>query len=285
MNYISFVVDKLSAHYYQAELLLYSLERNTSFEKKNIIVQCLNRVDEVFLEYLSENNYNYNIIEPYLDGKYCNKLMQLEYFKDKDVDGIILMDTDMFVIDDLEEIRGDKIIAKRVDAPNPLLSTLKNIYNEASLQLPRVVESDWCMLNNETLENNFNGGFYYIPKNLIRTMSDDWKKWGEWLYNRPELFEIEGQFIHVDQISFSLALHSNKFAFEKLSANYNFPIHSSKDISSFESTKNIKVVHYHREVNKDGLLSGNKVTDSMVLETIKRVNQMILEKTQIQFSV
>lgn len=280
---ISFVVDKLPIHYYQAELLLHSLEQNTSYTKKDIVVQCLDRIDDKFIDYLKDNGYTYNIIAPYLDGKYCNKLQQLEYFIDKDIDGVILMDTDMFVIGDLSDIGGNEIIAKRVDAPNPILSTLQNIYKKASLEMPTVLKSDWDMPNNETFQNNFNGGFYYLPQQIISTMSREWKKWGKWLYAQPELFENKSQFIHVDQISFSLAIHSNNLKYKLLSANYNFPIHSTLKLSSFETTKEIKIIHYHKEIDDYGLLNFSKLKNIKTIDTVKRANFTILKKDPIIF--
>ncbi|MEA2019449.1 MAG: hypothetical protein U9N59_13505 [Campylobacterota bacterium] len=282
MNIISFVVDRLPLHYYQAELLLYSIEKNTSYKKNDIIVQCLSRVDKEFFKFLEDHGYKYNIIEPYLDGKYCNKLQQLEYFKDKEIDGVILIDTDMFVIDDISDIKGDKIMAKIVDAPNPTLSTLKKIYTKASLELPKIVSSDWEMPNSDTLQNNFNGGFYYIPKKYINIISEDWKKWGEWLYNKKELFDNQKQFIHVDQISFSLAVYKNELQYSELSANYNFPIHSSVNIGSFKHDEEIKIIHYHREINNFGLVNSSKVTAQNVKDAVVKANIIILENNKLE---
>lgn len=284
MNIISFVVDKLPLHYYQAELLLYSLEQNTDYQKKDIIVQCLSRVDKFFLDCLDNNGYRYNLIEPYLDGKYCNKLQQLEYFKDKklDINGVILMDTDMFVVDDISNIKGDEIIAKIVDYPNPNISTLKNIYKSASLFEPEIVKSDCDILDNNTFENNFNGGFYYIPKKYINDFSNDWKKWGKWLYNQPELFTNKNQFIHVDQISFSLVVHSNNLNYQKLSSNYNFPIHFSLKTNSFNRQEDIKIIHYHREIDDFGLLNINKIIDKDIKRFIHKANKDIIQKDKIE---
>ena len=283
MNTISFVVDNLSSHYYQAELLLHSLELNTNFKKDNILVQCLDRVEEKFLDYLSKNGYTYNIIEPYLDGKYCNKLQQLAYFKDKDIDGVILMDTDMFVLDDLDAICGEEIIAKIVDAPNPILSTLKAIYKDALLESPPISPSDWNMDNNLTFVNNFNGGFYYIPKKHINIMQKEWKKWANWLYNKPKLFEKPQQFIHVDQISFSLSVHTNNLKYKRLTANYNFPIHSNREITSYNKNENIKIIHYHREIDDFGFLNNSKIDDEQISFSIDTANKTICKKDNIIF--
>lgn len=278
MNMISFVVDKLSLHYYQAELLLYSLEINSEYSKKDIIVQCTESVDQYFLDFLVSNDYTYNIIQPYLDGKYCNKLQQLVYFINKDIDGVILMDTDIFIVDTLLNIKGDRVLAKIVDAPNPTLNTLKNIYSAAHLEFPKIVPSDWIMENNNTFENNFNGGFYYIPKRFINTMNREWKRWAMWLYDKKELFDNPNQFIHVDQISFSLALQANNVAYSSLSSNYNFPIHTTNLSTHYNKNMGIKIIHYHREIDNYGLLNVDKVKDKDVIDTIDAINQKILYK-------
>jgi len=280
---ISFVIDKIPLHYYQAELLLYSLEQNTSYKKKNIIVQCLKNVDEKFLAYLQNNDYKYNLIEPYLDKKYCNKLQQLKYFLNKDVDGVILIDSDMFILENLSDIYGEHIMAKIVDAPNPMLSTLKNIYTKASLEYPDIVKSDWDIPHNDTFINNFNGGFYYIPKSQINIVYYQWKKWAEWLYSKPDLFENKQQFIHVDQISFSLAIHSNNLEFKLLPSNYNFPIHSHAKTHSLDKSKNIKVLHFHREIDNFGYINNTKVTNIDILKSIENANQQLYKKTKIEF--
>jgi len=284
MKYVSFVVDNLSLHYYQAEILLYSLEKNTSFTKDNIIVQCLNRVDQEFIDYLEENGYQYNLIEPYLDGKYCNKLQQLEYFKNfTHIEGVILMDTDMFVVDNLSQLQGDTVLAKVVDMPNPELETLQRIYEDAQLDIPKIISSDFQQNNNMTFANNFNGGLYYIPQKHILTISKEWKKWGAWLYERPNLFVDPKKFIHVDQISFGLALSANNIEYAHLGTEYNYPIHFEGNFNFFDENKDIKIVHYHQEINWLGYINDSKLKESKVINLIENINSLIAQKENFVF--
>jgi len=281
---VSFVVDRLSLHYYQAELLLHSLKKNAGIAKDNIIVQCLSRVDNIFLDFLNQNGYKYHIIEPYLDGKYCNKLQQLEYFADRDdIEGVVLMDTDMFVLNPLKVLQGDCVIAKVVDLPNPKIETLKTIYNEAKLTIPKEIGTDCKADNDTTLDNNFNGGFYYIPQRYINIMAQEWKKWGAWLYNKPQLFDDPQKFIHVDQISFSLALIANRIEYKHLSTNYNFPIHFNGEFNFYNQENQIAILHYHREIDQFGLLNSNKVKASNIEKYIQIANNSIVQKGKSAF--
>lgn len=284
MILVSFVVDRLPLHYYQAELLLYSLEKNAGIAKDHIVVQCLNRVDNIFLDFLNKNGYKYHIIEPYLDGKYCNKLQQLEYFVDRDdIEGVVLMDADMFALNPLKDLQGDCVMAKVVDLSNPKIETLKTIYNEAKLIIPKEIETDCNIDNNATLDNNFNGGFYYIPQRYINIMAQEWKKWGVWLYDKPQLFDDPQKFIHVDQISFSLALAANRIKYKHLSTNYNFPIHFNGEFNYYNQENQIEILHYHREIDQFGLLNSDKVKASSIEKYIQIANDSIVQKGQSAF--
>lgn len=280
---ISFIVDEIDLHYYQAELLLLSISKNTNYLPRDIVVQCVNKIEPSFFNFLNDKGYQYNVISSFLDEKYCNKLQQLDFFIDKNVDGVILLDTDMFVVGDLSFIKGDKVIGKIVDAPNPPIDLLRGIYKEADLSSPSETTTDWELVENNTFDNNFNGGFYYVPKKHIKTVSDSWKEWGEWLYNKPELFNDKSKFIHVDQISFSLAIHSNKIEYQHLQANYNYPIHSSAKPSSFSENEDLKILHYHHKLDVFGCIESDSVTSKKVIKAINIANDIIVNNKEFTF--
>ncbi len=280
---ISFVVDALDLHYYQAELLLLSLEKFGKVAKNNILVQCLDRVDKVFLDFLTDNGYKYRTIEPYLDGKYCNKLQQLEAFKDIEADGIILLDADMFVLQPFDIPNSKLVYGKTVDGPNPPLSVLKNTFHEANIDLPNIVNSDWDMKNNLTIECNFNGGFYYVPKGCIAKLSTEWRKWATWLYERSNLFETKQQSIHTDQVSMAMALTSINIPYGVLSANVNCPIHNNRTLTSFQFEKEVVLLHYHREISSFGLLNTKYAANEKILQAIGKANDAIADKGSYDF--
>lgn len=277
---ISFVVDNLALHYYQAELLLYSLEQFAEISKEDVLVHCLDRVDSDFLNFLLQNGYNYKIIEPYLDGKYCNKLQQLESFKNvEDVDGIMLLDTDMFVLKPFEMPNNDLISGKIVDGPNPSMKTLSKIFKEANLKFPKIVSTDFDKSNNDTFDCYFNGGFYYIPAKHIKDVSSEWRKWASWLYDRSNLFETKQQAIHADQVSMAMAITSCCFEYQKLDSNYNCAIHRGYEQKYLTENNDIKLLHYHQEFSPFGFIDAKNISSNVQIKNaIDKANNVILEK-------
>lgn len=285
MNYLSFLVDDLPLHYYQSELLLFSLNKFTSFKKNNILIHCTTRVNEAFLLFLRENNYRYKVVEPYLDEKYCNKLQQLASFTNlNDDDAVFLVDADTFFLNDPIVNFPQKIGGKVVDAPNPPLGVLSKIFTNAGLGFPKIVQSDWVMEDAYTFETNFNGGFYYVPGKHVLEVDKYWKKWASWLYERRlDLFETKAQQIHVDQVSFSMMLSDLNLDYQVVSSNNNVPIHRETKQRLFDNTKEVSMVHYHRSLNYFGLLSTKLSINPRVDRAIEKINSSIRQKEVCKF--
>jgi len=172
--------------------LLLTLEKFGAVPQDRIIVQCTDRVPEDVRNGLIRNGYTVIVISPYLDGKYCNKLRQLDYFLDAppaDVDGIFLLDIDMAIVSPLDVSDRQVIWGKIVDASNPPITILEKIFAKAAIDMPGVMPCDWG--SGDTVATNFNGGFYYIPLKLALALLTGWRKWAEFLFIRPELFEHE----------------------------------------------------------------------------------------------
>ena len=282
---LSFLVDDLPIHYYQAELLLYSLQRFTSFCKEKIVVHCTDRVGEEFVDFLRDEGYEYRRVEPYLDGKYCNKLTQLECFYEmgEDLDGVLLVDTDTFFLDDPFVSDKEKFAAKIVDGPNPPLHVIERIYREAGISLPEIVHSDWLMESDLTIATNFNGGFYYFPRTVVKRLGDLWKNRAEWLYAHREIFDTPAQAIHIDQIAMSMAIVLSGVSVERLGVNQNYPIHIERPTRSLDRNRGISMLHYHREINRFGLLNERKITEPTAVEAIHKANKAIASMPESRF--
>lgn len=273
--YYSFVIDDVLDHLYKAELLLLSLNECASVPKDDIFIHLTNLVHPNIKTHFEALGYKVQVIAPYLDGKYCNKLRQLDLFEDlksHHYDGVILLDIDMVVCRRIKIDDCHKIWAKIVDAPNPPLPVLLNIFHTASIPLPDNLECD-CKTG-ETLSCNMNGGFYYIPKNFIPKCNRAWKKWAEFLFENPQLFPNRKLMIHVDQVAFGMVLCSENLPYQHLKANLNFPVHSLQTPRMFDAKKPISVIHYHSSLNQLGLISTNN-TNKELLNALKRINSII----------
>lgn len=283
MYKISFVVDHSPLLYYQAELLLFSLGHFAKHKKEDILVQCTNRVDETFLAFLRANDYTFSIIEPFLDGKYCNKIQQLAAFDtDGNYDGVFLIDTDVFALEAFAPADPHKFCAKIVDGPNPPIRVLEKIYGAAKLARPKPIGTDWYP-DEMTFDTNFNGGYYYIPKKQLSTLAKGWKKWATWLFERPTLFEQESQFIHVDQVAMGMAIVEAEIGYANIASNYNCPVHSPESQQYFDPEKPVSMLHYHGQISVFGTLDTAFASNNQISGAMEKANSAIAAHASFVF--
>jgi hypothetical protein len=276
-------VDAVAEHYYKAELLLFSLVECAGHKKEQIVVHCTSRVDEGFLIFLQENGYRSVVVQPYLDGKYCNKIPQLDVFVSLPCRGVILLDVDMFVLRPINIDDESSLWAKVVDGSNPPLHVLENIFNSASVKIPEIVDTDWPLGDGKTIATNCNGGFYFVPARYVAELSRNWRRWAEWLYYRPELFENEKQRNHIDQVSMAICMAENGILHKDLPANFNCPTHRDMMPRSLDATKDISVLHYHSLITRFGLLDKTNISIPSVSKAIDIANRAIAKHQRFNY--
>lgn len=285
--YISFLVDADSKFYYQSELLLYSLINFAKVEKDQIIIQCTTSVSIEYISFLKSLGYNYTFVIPFLDGKYCNKITQLKYFIQNEIlcKGVIFLDTDVFFLNSLNFKKFKIFSAKIVDQPNPPIDILKNIFQKKNIPFPVTISVDDKGSNQITFSTNFNGGFYYIPKEQLSQISEKWSNMASWLYlNKNEFLPLKYQ-MHIDQISMSLAISELKINYNILSANYNYPIHTNSEFNSYDQNAPICVIHYHNMLDGFGLIGNKNIHDQYLIKKIKKANSRILCGLKTKFLI
>ncbi len=198
----SFFVDNNSKFIYQAWQLINSLIKNANVLKENIYMTHTNEIDSYFLNKCHEIGINTFEVEKFGDKKYCNKLTQLDNLELLQADLVVLMDTDMVVIENFEDsLELNKISGKIVDLPNPMFEVLEEVFNYAKINnRPEICKVD-CG-DEKTYNGNFNGGFYVIPTNIIQEFSEKWKEYALWLLDSKILHKYE-KGNHVDQLFLS----------------------------------------------------------------------------------
>lgn len=253
ISYCSMVIDDNERHYRDAAFLLYSLENCAGMSRRNIVVHCVDRVPACRTRALARAGYRVVSIPPFLDGRYCNKLRQLDTFVNAaacEQMCVYLLDLDLIVLSPLCVPDPDRLWGKIVDAPNPPLAVLDRIFAFAGVEPPSRVPCDWS--SGDTLATNFNGGLYHIPGALIEPLRNAWQAFAAELHSRPDLFDDALQFNHVDQVSFSLAVAARQLPYGHLPANWNFPCHHVVVPRTLLAEEPIHVLHCHDRRTDDG---------------------------------
>ncbi len=269
----SFVVDDKPKFYWQARIFLLSLIHLAKVSPKNIFAH-MTSPNHTFESFAKSLGIHIIFIEKWGDKKYCNKLQQIETIQLQQTDYVFLCDCDLAILNALDSIVIPKnITGKVVDIDNPNIESLKKIFDHFSLNYPKINYE--TLTSQPTFDGNFNGGLYGLPGKELKKFGTIWKKWVTKLLNSPESENILGKkIIHVDQISFCMALQETKSPYKKLSLAYNCPTHM-KDNSILNNTLNTRpyVLHYHTNLTNVGTLcaTGNSNID----QAINKVNQIL----------
>ena len=255
----SMVVDRVPLHPYQAGILLFTLEHFGCVPRESIVVQCTDRVSTEVRGTFEANGYAVSTVLPYLDGKYCNKIAQLDHLLASHTDGIegvFLLDLDLAVAGRLEITDPGVVWGKPVDADSPPLSALESVFAAAGVALPPTLACDWPN-RGESIATNFNGGFLYIPATGLAALRGAWRRWAEYLFSHPEIFDPPSARHHIDQISFAMALAAERTPYRHLTTNWNFPCHNAKapPPRRYDATEELRVVHYHDCLDEFGLVA------------------------------
>ena len=263
----SMVVDWLGSHPYQAEVLLFTLEAFANVPRRQMVVQCTNRVAAEVRDAFAAQGYTVTIIEPYLDQAYCNKIAQLDHFVGTDASGVFLFDLDMVVASALDIPDPHAVCGKIVDGDNPSLERLEPLFEAAGVPRPATVPSDWNG-RGDTFATNLNGGFLYIPREHIAPLRNAWRHWAEFLFARPELFDHPSARRHVDQIAFAMALASEDAPLKHLPTNWNYPGHKDRVVREYLPEEPLRVLHYHDRLGRFGLIDAADSDTEAVTSTL-----------------
>ncbi len=135
-NFISFVVSASAKDYYQAELLLLSLEHFAKHPKELILVQCDIHINKKFISYLVSNGYRYCLIESFLDQKDCVNLMQDDVILEEQSNDLLILDINLFILTPLSQPQSIITIQSRDTQPSLLAHGAQSILYYHGLVTP-----------------------------------------------------------------------------------------------------------------------------------------------------
>ena len=275
--FYSMVVDSRPLHPYQAHILLFTLERFGAVPRERILVQCTEQVPAVVRQTLVRQGYTVTNIAPYLDEASCNKIVQLDYFmtalpsaERTEGKGVFLLDPDLAILSPLDVPDRKIVWGKIVGGANPPLSTLERIFSAADVEPPGIIPCD-VRERQETFTTNFHGGFLYVPLAFVARLRTSWRRWAEFLFGRPELFDDPDHRKHLDQIAFALTMVSERIPYAHLTANWNFPCHAKQRPRTYAPRAPLHVLHYHGGLDPYGLLAP-RCSEPAVHAAAERVN-------------
>jgi len=267
----SCVLDRDPIFAAQCYIWLNSLLEIQSAPPQNIFIHHTGIANADFAAWLQSRGVNMVEINPYDPrSPHCNKLQQLKTFVGKKFDHVVLMDCDTAWIGDAALPICETVGGKIVDFARPPESVMATIFAEAELGEP-----DWVPVSiptgpgeQRTDRNNFNGGVYVLAGSFIPKLDIAWRRWADWCLDHRELFGPYS--VHVDQVSFALALRALGISGVSLPIEWNYPIHVT---SAHLPDVTPQILHFHHQIGAHFKIKGVGVPKPD--QTIERLNQRI----------
>ena len=249
----SCVVDADPRFHLEALRWFATLRHVVGADPADLVVHAVGGCRSDVLQYLGDQGVSIRDIEPFDErSPHCNKIAGAVDLADRGTDGLaVLTDADVVVLEDPRRLPlgADSVGGTPVERPHPLLPVLKRVFAAAELPEPPL----WPVGKHpdmSTLAGNANGGFYLVPGGRLTSVASAWARWARWLLEHLEL--LERWTLNVDQVSMAMALASEGIEPVQLDARWNFPTHERKRMPT---TITPAVLHYHSEVNTQGLLT------------------------------
>ena len=274
----SFVVDEEPRFALEARHLARSLVRHCGGDPSTVHVQCTPEVSARCRSDFRREGYSVHEIVRFGDGRYCNKIGQLDNLRDVGFDRVVLLDTDTIAVADLRPFLDDSVVlGKIVDASNPPLAVLREIAQASGLtSLPPTCKTDSG--DGDTFVGNCNGGLYAIPRGICDRLSREWRRWTLWLFENIGPLGRGGYAHHADQVGFWLAVHHGAIPFAAVPSNLNYYVHFTGAHEYFDPSLDIALLHYHgASVNDDGLLEPEATLSTLERAAVERANAQIAE--------
>jgi hypothetical protein len=270
----SFIIDKHPNFSYQAWHLAKSVLYSCGARPEDIHLQLTPCVPAEIRQLFRAEGYVIEAIEPFGDGKWCNKIAQLPNLFDAPCDFIVLLDTDVIVLQDFRGyLRADAVHAKVVDKSNPRLPTLLALMAKAGRRDPPLTLTDAGA--EPTVLGNANGGFYAVPRSLARRFHEAWESWALWLFAHGTLLAKEGKSKHIDQVSAAMAFQVSGVPYVAVPSNLNYFIHFQAKHGVDDESFPISVLHYHDTMDADGQIRPNFPLTAREADAVELANRLI----------
>lgn len=239
----SFVVDGGEAFRYQAFIFCRTL-LSTGTPADSVFAQLTPSAwgDSALLSMLQAFGVRTASIHPFLDGKYCNKLNQLDNLPLDQAEFVALCDTDLAFLEPVNAVvKPGTIRSKPVDEPNPPLPLLIEAMRRCHIVAqPKLTQTS---INGEpTFAANCNGGLYLLPSAMAPPIAATWKVMASRLFEQSSFLDRFA--VHVDQIAFAMTMLELGLDVDELPIEYNFPLHHADRLDPqrhFEPA----ILHYH----------------------------------------
>jgi hypothetical protein len=224
-----------------------------------IVANFVGGVDRRYSRWLSGLDVDVRVVKP-MDRvhRYANKLRMLEHMERTDFDVLVALDCDVVVVGDIGDfLSNDALRAKPADCDVLSEDQWMMIFEAAGLSVP-----EKTFVTTSFGQHTYpyvNSGVLLIPRQLCAQML---ALWSRFLFRFDELYDSNAELAlrrkYNDQIALACALAAARFPVRPLPVGMNLPTHIRIHRSFRHQLKDVRIVHYHGQIDDRGFLVASK---------------------------
>jgi len=207
-------------------------------------------------------------------NKYSHKLRVIEEGAKFDVDYIVLLDTDIVVVDDFSKYVSGSSVRLKSGADYLTIQQWASLFDYFDLELPK--ERIIALSGRKTIPC-FQSGVVIIPKKYAMTLFQTWKNFIHTLCdtnkNLPNNIHVFSQ--NYEEISLTLSLMKAKIPYEYLSLGMNYTMHHIIHDRFHPKSEDPYLLHYFHCFSNTGKIWHSQYDN--VNKKIDKINEFLLK--------
>ena len=227
------VVDRHPRFYVEAVLWSVCVQRFVPSELTESVVWFVGDSPDDLVQWLLDKGIKTRTTSTLLDGSpHCNKI--IPFLEAEEDVAVAVTDADLFFVDDPTSfLAGGRFRAPPNNHSNPPPYIWRNVLSASGMGRPYRPSLALFPGNGGVREshiNNISGGLIFAPNGRVKEFAKIWLRWAQWLVSNFEI--MERWRVHVDQMSFALALEEMGEDVDFLPAQLNTILHLFQQIET-----------------------------------------------------
>jgi hypothetical protein len=253
---VSCIAENDDGYFRQVESLVWSLRTfGGTLSRAPFVAHFVGDVKPNYVPRLHGLGAEVRVVEPFGERSvYANKLRMLELADHRDFDVLLALDCDIVFVGDVSPwISAERFGAKPADYDYASPAEWNLLFSRLGMAPP--ARTAVATSSGRPMIPYFNSGVMFVPRHLCDELRTTWKTSLAEIYARSDAEPSLLPFPFVaDQVALACAIQSSRAPYRLLPIGLNFPTHTAVSKKILATATDIRILHYHANVDPAGLL-------------------------------
>ena len=253
---VSCLAENDDGYFRRVESLVWSLRTfGGTLSKAPFVAHFVGDVKSNYVSRLHDLGAEVRVVQSFGERSvYANKLRMLELADHRDFDVLLALDCDIAFVGDVSPwISATRFGAKPADYDYASPAEWNFLFSRLGMAPP--ARTALATSTGRPMIPYFNSGVMFIPRQLCDELRTTWENSLAEIYARSDAEPSVLPFPFVaDQVALACAIQRSRTPYTLLPIGLNFPTHTAVSKKTIDAATDIRILHYHANIDPEGLL-------------------------------